>query len=390
MDFSSLSLSTSALHGTCFATKTTTHGQPFAVTLAGITGRNLSSCWTLHWLAALHSLVTPHLQQEEAPDFLWLSTALDAQALDELAPASYCTALLCLRYVATLPWRAAGSGLLPGEARQLTLHSMKSTLLAAAAQLRLAKEIRLAQGHHRDSARLYSRNDTFDSLDAQHRLATAMSTGWRPNRSVARGGQAPIPEPPFSLPPGEPLSSIAPQDILSGPWNYFASRHEALHAASCTLSRAPTGGACRCWGSGCTRAQSSPGIAQGSSTRGERSSRTRTARRGCRLRASCKPPGRGVASRRKSGWGNLSHVFESTALCVIGSGTFTLASISSRSRGGMEYSWPRFWPIRSLLPMRCAVSAWRPLLKASQRLALQHTGRVGHQDRLFQMRVAFR
>ena len=216
VEFSSLSLSTSALHGICFATKTTTHGQPFAVTLAGITGRNLSSCWTLHWLAALQSLVTPHLQQEEAPDFLWLSTALDAQALDELAPASYCTALLCLRYVATLPWRVAGSGLLPGEARQLTLHSMKSTLLAAAAQLRLAKEIRLAQGHHRDSARLYSRNDASDSLDAQHRLATAMSTGWRPNRSVARGGQAPIPEPPFSLPPGEPLSCIAPQDILSG------------------------------------------------------------------------------------------------------------------------------------------------------------------------------
>ena len=221
VDFSSLSLSTSALHGTCFATKTTTHGQPFAVTLAGITGRDLISCWTLHWLAALHSLVSPYLQQEDAPDFLWLSTALDAQALDELAPASYCTALLCLRYAATLPWRVAGNGLLPGEARQLTLHSMKSTLLAAAAQLRLAKEIRLAQGHHRDSARLYSRNDTFDSLDAQHRLATAMSTGWRPNRSVARGGQAPI-----------------PHDILSGPWKYFASRHEALHAAS--QATAPT------------------------------------------------------------------------------------------------------------------------------------------------------
>ena len=62
VEFSSLSLSTSALHGICFATKTTTHGQPFAVTLAGITGRNLSSCWTLHWLAALQSLVTPHLQ----------------------------------------------------------------------------------------------------------------------------------------------------------------------------------------------------------------------------------------------------------------------------------------------------------------------------------------
>ena len=118
-DLQSLSLSTSALHGTCFATKTTTHGQPFAVTLAGITGRDLSSCWTLHWLAALHSLVSPYLQQEDAPDFLWPSTALDANALDELAPASYCTALLCLRYAATLPWRIASNGLLPGEAVSL-------------------------------------------------------------------------------------------------------------------------------------------------------------------------------------------------------------------------------------------------------------------------------
>ena len=144
VNFSRLSLSTTALHGICFATKTTTQGQPFAVTLAGITGRSIASCWTLHWLAALHSLVSPYLDQGEEPDFLWLNTALDANTLAELAPASYCTALLCLRYAATLPWRVAGSGLLPEEARQLTLHSMKSTILAAAAQLRLAKEIRLA------------------------------------------------------------------------------------------------------------------------------------------------------------------------------------------------------------------------------------------------------
>ena len=58
-----------------------------------------------------------------------LGAPLDAQALDELAPASYCTALLCLRYAATLPWKVAGSGLLPEEARQLTLHSMKKHAL---------------------------------------------------------------------------------------------------------------------------------------------------------------------------------------------------------------------------------------------------------------------
>ncbi|CAE7778914.1 unnamed protein product [Symbiodinium sp. CCMP2592] len=206
IDFSSLSLSTSALHGTCWATKTTAQGQPFAVTLAGITGRCKATCWTLHWLSALHRIVAS--SSEDPPDFLWFSTALDHSSVEELAPASYCTALLSLRYLATLPWKASGNGLLPSEAKQLTLHSMKSTLLAAAAQLRVYKELRLAQGHHRDSARLYSRNDTFDSLDLQHRLAQAFSTGWRPNRSVARGGQAPIPEPPFHLPAGDPLQSI--------------------------------------------------------------------------------------------------------------------------------------------------------------------------------------
>ena len=73
------------------------------------------------------------------------------------------------------------------------MHSMKTTMLAAAAQLALPREDRLAQGHHRDSARLYSRNDTYDSLRVQRRLATQLAHGWRPNCSMARGGGAPVP-----------------------------------------------------------------------------------------------------------------------------------------------------------------------------------------------------
>ena len=154
---------------------------------------------------------------------------MDSHALQELAPASYCTAMLCLRWAATLPWEAKQTGLTPAEAQQLTLHSMKSTLLAAAAQRRLRKDMRLSAGHHRDSAALYSRNDTFDSLDAQHSIAVAMSEGWRPSRSVARGGQAPIPEPPFALPGTPPLQALHSKDLLSGPWSAFTTRHEALH-----------------------------------------------------------------------------------------------------------------------------------------------------------------
>ena len=74
--------------------------------------------------------------------------------------------MLALRWAATLPWSGATPGLTSREALQLTLHSMKSTVLASAAQLRLSKDIRLSEGHHRDSAALYSRNDTFDSLYA--------------------------------------------------------------------------------------------------------------------------------------------------------------------------------------------------------------------------------
>ena len=99
--WSSLQLSSAGLHGTCAATKTTKQGQPFACTWHGITGREYSSSWLLHWL------------------------------------------------------------------RELTLRSMKTTMLAAAAQLALPQEDRLAQGHHRDSARLYSRNNTYDFLTVQ-------------------------------------------------------------------------------------------------------------------------------------------------------------------------------------------------------------------------------
>ncbi|CAE7327448.1 unnamed protein product, partial [Symbiodinium necroappetens] len=230
IDFSSLSLSRAALHGTCFATKTTSTGQPFAVSVAGLTGRSAQSCWTLHWLSALHG----QAQAFGCPDtfdFLWPNSAPELGALPELAPASYCAAMLTMRWAATLPWLPPGQGLLATEAKQLTLHSLKSTCLAAAAQLRIAKDDRLLQGHHRDSAALYSRNDTFASLDVQAKLSTAMADGWRPERSMGRGGQAPIPEPPFALPPGPVLQSLQAPDLLAGAWSYFTTRHEKLHAA---------------------------------------------------------------------------------------------------------------------------------------------------------------
>ena len=95
--------------------------------------------------------------------------------VDYLAPASYARTLLCLRWAAQASTISGSACLSPAEAGALTLHSMKSTALAAAAQLRLSRDDRLAQGHHRDSARLYSRNDTFASLRVQRSIAVAVA-----------------------------------------------------------------------------------------------------------------------------------------------------------------------------------------------------------------------
>ncbi|CAE6932746.1 unnamed protein product [Symbiodinium sp. CCMP2456] len=240
IDFESLSLSCTALHGICYATKTIDKGQPFAVTLAGLTGRSAASCWVLHWLYAMRSAIDSLWSPGDVVDFAWLSTAPEMNSILELSPASYCTAMLALRWAATLPWLPPGQGLTAHEAAQLTLHSMKSTGLASAAQLRLWKERRLTHGHHRDSATLYSRNDVFASLDVQHSLSNSMCTGWRAERSIARGGQAPIPEPPFALPPGPVLQELPDQDLLDPRWAFFVTRHEHLLAASAAMNGAPT------------------------------------------------------------------------------------------------------------------------------------------------------
>ena len=89
---SALSLSAQALRGLCWATKTTSQGQPFA---------SLSR------------------------------------------PMSYLQALVCLRWAIQLPWKSEGGQLVTQhEASSFTLHSLKCALLSAAAQLRLPEDSR--------------------------------------------------------------------------------------------------------------------------------------------------------------------------------------------------------------------------------------------------------
>ena len=107
---------------------------------------------------------------------------------------------------------------------------MKSTLLACAAQLKLSEEHRMLQGHHRSSARLYSRNDTFGSMHLQRCITEAVCSGFRPQRSMARGAQAPLPEPAFSLDSAWPTELLSPLCMTAGPWKAFISRHEELQS----------------------------------------------------------------------------------------------------------------------------------------------------------------
>ena len=133
MPWDALQLSSFALHGTCDKTKTTKHGQPFAVTLHGISGRDTASCWVLHWLGHLarHMHSMHHREQGASrPDFAFINCHLAEQYVEGTAPASYSRTLLHLRWVAQRTTILGSQALQSFEAAELTLHSMKSTMLA--------------------------------------------------------------------------------------------------------------------------------------------------------------------------------------------------------------------------------------------------------------------
>ena len=230
----SIQLSSQGLHAVAYATKTTKRGQPFACTWHGISGRDTGSSWLLHWLAALAQLPRNLFAAEERthePDFLFPHIDMQSLSVPFLAPASYARTLLCIRWAAQDAGISQHARLNASEASALTLHSMKSTALALAAQLHLPREDRLSQGHHRDSAKLYSRNDSFASLRVQRHICTQVASGWRPLRSMARGGAAPVPEPPSNVSEHAPPQHLPAASLLQGPWRIFTSRHETMHAA---------------------------------------------------------------------------------------------------------------------------------------------------------------
>ena len=98
------------------------------------------------------------------------------------APASYAQTLCRLRELlvrASIP---------ASQARQYTLHSLKTTYLCWMSQLSIPLSACFLQGHHKSpgSAQLYSRDDVWPSLRAQMLFRRAIYAGFRPSRLVDR------------------------------------------------------------------------------------------------------------------------------------------------------------------------------------------------------------
>ena len=203
ISFHSLSLSAHALRGTCWATKTTSQGQPFACQPFGFTGTSTSTSWVVAWLRLLEQAwqaTKTRFTQDTTPDFLLpCLSPLDTDPGPAFtAPMSFFQALSFLRWALQTPWLPPGSAqVTQTEALAFTLHSLKTCLLSASAQLRLPEDSRRLQGHHKlSSAQLYSRDDTIEALWLQKTAlnrctrwleapATASSRGTAPHHRTA-------------------------------------------------------------------------------------------------------------------------------------------------------------------------------------------------------------
>ena len=146
---SSLSLTAQSLRGICWSTKTSRTGQPFAVTLTGLSGRCAASSWCLNYLLCLHRcwLATEAFWRSDVePDFLlpilpdWASKATTDFAFK--SPMSYSQALPALRACMQLSSPKAPNTACQEEAQAFTIHSLKVGLLSAAKQQRLLDRYR--------------------------------------------------------------------------------------------------------------------------------------------------------------------------------------------------------------------------------------------------------
>ena len=201
------------LRGICWQTKTVSN-------LAwGLIGNGFLSHGTFNWLHKfLRTLdkVYHNQGQSMSIDFLFPSCTDDA-VRTPIQAMQYAECLYFLRKYLRLFWHKSSSEDVTLSAQSYTVHGLKSTMLSYAAQLQLPDEMRRIQGKHRAvqaSTRLYSRDDVSSALHLQQIVREKVLGGWRPSTPVARGGQAPLVEPKFSL-------DKYRKEIKDDPWLFF-------------------------------------------------------------------------------------------------------------------------------------------------------------------------
>ena len=187
--WSSLQAAQDNVRAISFRTKSSRRGMPFGFVSCGFYGDTASYyhswvCKYLHLLGSEWDAVVSRFG-ETIPDALFFISSTT-----EWQPMSYAQALSAFRGVLVL------AGMSPGEASSYTLHSLKTCLLAALAQLQVSFRKRGLQGHHRSSSGngcvlLYSRDDVHGALSLQHMFWEKVRGGWLPLRPQARGGQLP-------------------------------------------------------------------------------------------------------------------------------------------------------------------------------------------------------
>ena len=153
---------------------------------------------------------------------------MQCHSLPCLAPASYARTLLCLRWAS----QSACICISPDESRFDPAQYEKHRACKRRAAAPSTRRPPIA----RSSPGLC----IFASMRVQREIASALAKGWRRQRSMARGGSCPIPEPPLEVPSHAPSRDLTPADIVGGPWSAFASRHERMHANRTNISQPPS------------------------------------------------------------------------------------------------------------------------------------------------------
>ena len=201
--------------GWCWRAKTSASGHAFGVVASGFLSRGNRN-WLWRFLSTLDSVLGA--QSSKTIDFLLPACALQG-VIYPLEPMSYAGALAFLRELVHCSWRSQPSPC-ADCALSFTVHSLKATLLSWGPQLHqeVTREIRLAQGHHKDSNQsldLYGRDSVWGSLQFQQIIINQVRSGFRPQIAQHRGAQTPLVEPEVSL-------EAFKKDIPSYEWQWFA------------------------------------------------------------------------------------------------------------------------------------------------------------------------